>query len=171
MSSLVLRQPDIDRPFFVECDVTDYATGAILSQKDKEGQLHPVVFLSKSLNPAERNYDIFGKEMLAVIRVLKEWQHFLEGSDKPLTVLTDHKNLEYFSKSKVLNRQQIRWIEFLADFNFVIQYCPGAQNGKADILSCRVDHLQPLGGGGEPRALLLPNVFLHAITPDLRLNS
>lgn len=169
-SSPVLRQPDIDLPFFVECDASDYATGAVLSQKDTEGRLHPVAFLSKSLLPAERNYDIFDKEMLAVVRALKEWRHFLEGSSSPFTVLTDHKNLEYFSKSKVLNRRQIRWIGFLSDFNFVIQYRPGAENGKADILSRRLDHLPPLGGG-ENRALLNPAFFLNAITPDSEIES
>lgn len=56
---------------------------------------------------------------------------------------------------------------FLADFNFVIQYRPGAQNRKADILSHHVDHLPPLGGGA-PRALLSPKVFLHAITSDFK---
>lgn len=134
-SSPLLRQPNIDCPFFVECDTSDYATGAIPSQEDKEGKLHPVAFLSKSLLPAERNYDIFDKEMLAVVQACKEWHHSLEGSDKPFTILMDHKNLEYFSKSKVLNRQQICWMGFLSDFNFIIKYCPGAQNGKVDILS------------------------------------
>lgn len=169
-SSPVLRQPDIDRPFFVECDASDYATGAVLSQKNDKGKLHPVAFLSKSLAPAEQNYDIFDKELLAVIRACKEWRHFLEGSATPFTVLTDHKNLEYFSKSKVLNRRQIRWMGFLSDFNFVIQYRPGAENGKADILSRRLDHLPPLGGG-EPQALISPELFLHAITPDFEIES
>lgn len=147
MSSPVLCQPDLDRPFFVKCDASDYTTGAVLSQKDDDGKLHPVAFLSKSLAPAERNNDIFDKEMLAVIRALKEWRHFLKGSSFPFTILIDHKNLEYFAKSKVLNRWQIRWMGFLSDFNFVIQYCPGVENSKADIFSHRLDHLPPLGGG------------------------
>ncbi|KAG9103322.1 hypothetical protein FRC07_010025, partial [Ceratobasidium sp. 392] len=65
VSSPVLIQPDVSKEFFLECDASDFATGAILSQKGDDDKLHPVAFLSKTLSPAERNYDIFDKEMLA----------------------------------------------------------------------------------------------------------
>jgi hypothetical protein len=87
-SASLLLQPDVRKPFFLECDTSDYATGAILSQKDDEGKLHPVAFLSKSMAPAERNYNIFDKELLAIIRAFKEWRHLLEGSEEPIQVLT-----------------------------------------------------------------------------------
>jgi hypothetical protein len=93
----VLIQPDLYKELFLECDASDFATGAILSQKGSEGKLHPVAFLSKSLSPAEKNYDIFDKELLAIIRAFKEWRHLLEGSETPIQVLTDHRNLEHFS--------------------------------------------------------------------------
>ncbi|KAB5587545.1 Retrotransposable element Tf2 [Ceratobasidium theobromae] len=120
--------------------------------------------------PAERNYDIFDKELLAVIRALKEWRHLLEGSAEPVQIITDHKNLEYFSQSKHLNRRQIRWMAFLADFNFQIVYRPGSQNKKADILSRRSD-LTPVKGGGEPQALLSPELFINAITSDVDIEN
>jgi hypothetical protein len=85
--------------------------------------------------PAERNYDIFDKEPLAIIWAFKEWRHLLEGSEEPIQVLTDHKNLEYFAKSQTLNKQQIQWSNFLVDYNFQIIYRPGTQNQNADILS------------------------------------
>uniref|UniRef100_A0A183CQC9 RNA-directed DNA polymerase n=1 Tax=Globodera pallida TaxID=36090 RepID=A0A183CQC9_GLOPA len=107
-SAPLLIQPDTTEQFFVECDASDFATGTILSQKNSEGKLCPVAYLSKSLSPAERNYDIFDKELLAIIRAFKEWRHLLEGSEKPIQVLTDHKNLEYFAKAKELNRRQIQ---------------------------------------------------------------
>jgi hypothetical protein len=107
MLAHLLLQPDVRKLFFIKCDTSEYATGAILSQKDEEGKLHPVVFLSKSMAPAKRNYDIFDKELLAIIRAFKEWRHMLEGSEVPVQVLTDHKNLEYFAKSQTLNKRQI----------------------------------------------------------------
>ncbi|QRW23397.1 Retrotransposable element Tf2 protein [Rhizoctonia solani] len=164
-----LKNPDTTRQFYVECNASDYATGAILSQRNPEGKLAPVAYLSKSLSPAEKNYDIFDKELLAVIRAFKEWRHLLEGSELPVQVLTDHKNLEYFSTSQSLNKRQIRWANFLVDYNFQITYRPGAQNKKADILSRRYD-LIPLEGGVENQVLLKPELFIASITPDQEIN-
>jgi hypothetical protein len=164
-----LLQPDVRKTFFIECDVLDYAMGAILSQKDKEGKLHPVAFMSKSMSPAERNYDIFNKELLAIIRAFNGWRHLLEGSETPVQVLTDHKNLKYFAKSQTLNKRQIRWSNFLVDDNFQITYRPGTQNRKADILS-RHYGVVPLGGRVENQVLLKPEIFISAITPDTEIN-
>ncbi|QRW25843.1 Retrotransposable element Tf2 protein [Rhizoctonia solani] len=168
-SAPLLLQPDTTRQFYVECDALDYATGAILSQRNSEGKLAPVAYLSKSLSPAKKNYNIFDKELLAVIRAFKEWRHLLEGSELPVQVLTDHKNLEYFSTSQSLNKRQIRWANFLVDYNFQIIYRPGAQNKKADILSRRYD-LIPLEGGVENQVLLKPELFISSITPDQEIN-
>ncbi|QRW21225.1 Retrotransposable element Tf2 protein [Rhizoctonia solani] len=168
-SAPLLLQPDTTRQFYVECNASDYATGAILSQRNSEGKLAPVAYLSKSLSPAKKNYDIFDKELLAVIRAFKEWRHLLEGSELPVQVLTDHKNLEYFSTSQSLNKRQIRWANFLVDYNFQIIYRPGAQNKKADILSRRYN-LVPLEGGVENQVLLKPELFIASITPDQEIN-
>ncbi|KAB5587753.1 Retrotransposable element Tf2 [Ceratobasidium theobromae] len=160
----ILLQPDPNKEFYLECDSSNYATGAILSQKGQDEKLHPIAFFSKSLTPAERNYDIFDKELLAVIKSLKEWRHLLEGTELPVQILTDHKNLEYFMTKKALNKRQIRWANFLADYNFVLKYRPGTQNKKADILSCRADH-EP-EEGGETAVLLNPDLFIAAIMTD-----
>ena len=75
----------------------DVATGAVLSQQSPEDKKwHPITFYSKSLSVVERNYEIHDKEMLAIIRALKERRHFLEGAKHHVEVWTDHKNLEYF---------------------------------------------------------------------------
>jgi hypothetical protein len=131
--------------------------------------IQSVAFYSKSLLPAEKNYDIFNKEMLAVIRAFEEWQHLLEGTGKPIQILTDHKNVEHFTTKKGLNCRQIQWANLLADYNFIIKYRPGAQNGKADILSRRADW-QPPKGGGEPTMLLKPELFITAILTDNSLD-
>ncbi|CUA70042.1 Transposon Tf2-12 polyprotein [Rhizoctonia solani] len=75
MDSPILIQPDPSKEFFLECNASDFTTGAILNQKGSDNKLHPVAYLSKTLAPAERNYDIYDKELLAVIRALKEWRH------------------------------------------------------------------------------------------------
>ena len=67
-----------------------------MSQKGTDDKWHPVAFLSKSLNEVERNYDIHDKEMLAIIRALEEWRHYLEGTKHMFEIWTDHQNLQYF---------------------------------------------------------------------------
>jgi len=76
----VLAIPDIDREMRVETDALDYATGGVLLLKDEDGRWRLVAFISKLLNAIEQNYEIYDKEMLAVIRCLEAWRHYLEGA-------------------------------------------------------------------------------------------
>ena len=87
----------------MEVDMLDYATGGVLLMECKDGKWRPVAFLSKSLNKTERNYEIYDKEILVVIRGLENWRHLLEGTKFKFEVWTDHKNLEYFMKAQKLN--------------------------------------------------------------------
>ena len=96
-SALVLILPDENSPFHVECDTSEYALGAVLSQ-ECDGKWHPVAFLSKAMTDTERNYEIYNKELLAVMTSLSEWRHFLMGSKYTFEVWNDHKNLENFWK-------------------------------------------------------------------------
>ena len=89
----------------MEVDTLDYTTGEVLSIECKDGLWRPVVFLSKSLNEIERNYEIHDKEMLAIIKGLEAWRHLLEGVQFKFEIWTDHKNLEYFMKAQKLNRR------------------------------------------------------------------
>ncbi|QRV84430.1 Transposon Ty3-G Gag-Pol polyprotein [Ceratobasidium sp. AG-Ba] len=139
-SAPVLIIPDISKQFFLECNASDFAMGAILSQFSDDNQLHPVAFLSKAMTPAERNYDIYHKELLAIVKALKEWQHLLEGTALPVQIITDHKNLEPFKATKDLRGRLARWAGFLSEFNFQLKYRPGKINGKADILSRKDEH-------------------------------
>jgi len=120
-SAPVLISPDSTRPFRIEADSSDFATGAVLSQvSEEDGKWHPIAFYSKSLTPVEWNYKIHDKEMLAIIRAFQKWQHFVEGSEHQFKVWTDHKNLEYFMTAKQLNWRQARWSLYLAQFDFVM---------------------------------------------------
>ena len=141
----ILTHPDFQKPFFLETDASDFALGAVLSQSSEDGRLHPVAFHSRKFTAAEINYEIHDKELLAIVDSFQEWRHFLEGAQHPVTVYTDHKNLEYFMSAKVLNRRQARWSISLSRFNFVITYRPGSQQIRSDALSRRA-YLAPKEG-------------------------
>ena len=74
----VLVSPDLDKEFRVEADISNYATGEVLSMKCSDELWRLVVFILKLLSDTERNYEIHDKEMLVVVRCLKAWGHFLE---------------------------------------------------------------------------------------------
>lgn len=132
----VLAHPDPSKPFIMEVDASESGVGAVLSQRTAiEAPLHPCVFFSQKLSDSERNYDIGNRELLAIILALKEWRHLLEGSQIPLIILTDHKNLAYLADVKRLSPRQARWSLFLSRFNYFITYRPGSRNTKADALS------------------------------------
>ena len=137
---VVLAIPADEGKYRVETDASDFAMGAVLSQQQKDGTWRPVAFISKSLNPAERNYEIYDKELLAVMHALYEWSHYLKGAKEQIEILTDHQNLMYFRKPQNINRRQARWVLDLQEYNFVLKHRPGKANTKADALSRRADH-------------------------------
>jgi len=141
----ILCHFDYDREIIVETNASDYVSAGILSQYDDDGVLHPVAFYSKKHSPAECNYEIYDKELMAIVRAFEEWRPHLEGSHHPIQVLSDHKNLEYFMSSKLLNRRQARWSEFLSCFDFRIVYRPGKASGKPDALTRRSGDLPKEG--------------------------
>jgi len=134
---LGIFSPDF-RPI-VETDASDYAIAAILSMQNSDGDIHPIAFHSRTLNPTELNYDTHDKELLAIFEAFKIWRHYLEGSSHTIDVVTDHKNLEYFSTTKMLTRRQARWSEYLSAFNMLIRFRPGKLGAKPDALTRRSD--------------------------------
>jgi hypothetical protein len=146
-----------DRQAIVEADSSDWAYGAVLSQYDDNGVLRPIAFLSKNMTPAELNYAIYDKELLAIVRALETWRAELEGTEIPIEIFTDHKALEYFSTKRKLTRRHERWIQILAPYNFRIQYRKGSENGKADALSRRPN--------GEPTQEMKDELQTHVLLP------
>jgi hypothetical protein len=140
-SAPILNHFDPEKVAVVETDASDWALGGVLSQRDEQGVLRPVAFFSKNLAPAECNYDIYDKEMLAIIRALEQWRPELEGLKDPVQILSDHKSLEYFMTTKKLSRRQARWAEFLSAFKFKIVYRKGKANDLADALSRRPNEI------------------------------
>ncbi len=132
----ILHHPNPEQEFIVEVDASSTGIGAVLSQRQGDPpKLYPCAFFSRKLNPAEQNYDVGNRELLAMKAAFEEWRHWLEGARHPFTVLTDHRNLEYLKSAKRLNHRQARWSLFFTRFNFKITYRPGSQNTKADALS------------------------------------
>jgi len=106
VSAPVLQMPDKGKPFTIAVDASLYATGGVLMQKDANGDMHPCAYLSQSLSPAERNYQIYDRELLAIIRALDAWRHYLQGSAFPVVIHTDHKNLTYWRDPQQLTSRQ-----------------------------------------------------------------
>ena len=129
-----LKEAFTSTPIIVETDASDYAITGILSNICPDGEIRPVAFYLRTLTMPELNYDTHDKELLAIFEAFRSWQHYLEGSTSPVDVVTDHKNLVYFSTSKVLTRRQARWSEYLSQFNLVIRFRPGKLGAKPDVL-------------------------------------
>jgi len=121
----------------VETDASDRVVSGVLSQKQRDDLWRPVACFSKNMNPAECNYAIHDKELLAIIRAFEQWRAELEGLAQPLKVYSDHKALEYFMTTKNLSARQARWAELLSRYHFTIMYWPGQSNQKADALTRR----------------------------------
>lgn len=153
-----------DRQIVVETDASDYALGAIISIQTDSGEIHPVAFHSRTFSAPELNYDTHDKELLAIFDAFRVWRHFLEGSAIPIDVVTDHKNLEYFSTTKVLTRRQARWSEYLSQFNLVIRFRPGRLGAKPDSLTRRWD-VYPKGGDSD-YATVNPSNFRPMFTQE-----
>lgn len=135
-SAPILTLLDPKKQFIIEVDASDSGVEAILSQRsDNDNKLHPCVFFSRHLTPAERNYSIGNCELLADKLVLKKWRHWLEGANQQFQVWTDHCNLEYLITAKRFNPQQARWSMFFDLFDFVLSFLPGFKNSTADVPS------------------------------------
>jgi hypothetical protein len=130
----VLAMYNSTRPTHIETNASNFATGAILSQKQNDGKWHLITYRSSIMSTEERNYKIYDHEMLGLIHALEDWQHFLEGLPEPFEVVTDHKNMEWWASMRDLTCCQARWALYLSRFHFVIKYKKGSQM-QADALS------------------------------------
>ena len=134
MSQPVLLLPRRKGKFRVETNASDYAIGGVLSQEqDRKWKL--IVFLSRTMQPAERNYEIYDKKLLAIVETLTKWRQYLLDTLETFKIWMDHKNLKYFQEPHKLNRRQARWYLKLQDYNFISWHIPGKINTKTDILS------------------------------------
>ena len=128
----VLRCADPMLPYIVASDASGTGIGGVLSQHDESG-IRPVAYTSRKLDPAEQGYSTHERELLAIIHALKTWRPYLHGAQ--FKILTDHHPLKYLDTQKSLSRKQARWVEFMQEFDYEIEYVKGTLNIVPDSLS------------------------------------
>ena len=175
----ILRHFDPTLPTVIETDASDAVVAAVLSQwhqrnptelepssppNTRTHSLHPVAYWSRKMIPAERNYEIHDKELLAIVDCCAQWRHYLHGLGKPFLVYTDHQALLYFNTKRQLTRRQARWQAELAEFDLVIHYRPGKEAVRPDALSRRHDLFPDAPSKPDPAnyGVLLPDHFFAA---------
>ena len=147
--------------FELEVDRSAFTVGAVLFQHDSEGHRRPVSYHSSLLTATERNYDIWDREFLSMIRGLKHNQHLLIGSPHKVVVRTDHENLAHYRHPQKINQRVAQYLHTLVDFDLKLKHIPGPTN-KADGLSRRPDHDD--GSEDNEQIIALPEaLFVHAI--------
>jgi hypothetical protein len=152
-SKPVLQQPNFNKKFYVQTDASTHGVGAILLQeggsdpdtkletdtniksKTRKPKLHPIAYYSATFTPTERNYDIYERELLAIIKALAHWRHYLVWTKEPFKIQTDHANLLYWKSARKLNGRTARWHGFLQDYSYEIEHVPGRLHAAADALS------------------------------------
>jgi hypothetical protein len=124
----ILQHFDPAQPIILQTDASGFLIWGILNQYDGFAVLRPVNFYSQKCSSAEQNYDAYDRELLAIVETLKQWRHYLEGTNHQVLIQCDHKNLKYFQTSKVLSKRQARWLEVLSTYNFVFEHLEGSKN-------------------------------------------
>ena len=155
MTAPSLAYPDNNCQFCIECDTSNYATGAVLSIL-KEDKWHPVAYHSHSMFPEKQNYLIADKEMLSIIRALEIWRHYLEEAKYKFKVWNDHQNLQWFMMRQDLNRRQAHWAQYFSRFNLKWLHKAGVTMGKADALSRHEDHMIGIEDDNKGVLVILP---------------
>jgi RNase H-like domain found in reverse transcriptase len=163
----VLMMLDHSKPFQIESDTSKYASGAVLTQTDINGDRHPVAFLSKTFMDMEQRYKIYDRELLGIVWTLGKWRHYIQGSGHTTLIHTDHQNLTYFQKTQKLSDRQARWSLFLSEFDIKLQHLPGNKMILSDVLSRRPDHC-PEEDETKEEILLLDNLLLNLLDVNLR---
>ncbi|ESK82382.1 pro-pol protein, partial [Moniliophthora roreri MCA 2997] len=164
----ILKTADDTQPFVIEADASKWATGAVLQQKDTDNELHPCGYLLHALMETERNYEIYDRELLAIVNALKAWEHYLLGSTHPVTILSDHKNLSYFRTAQKLNRRQARWSLYLSQFELQLIHIPGTRMVQSDALSRRPDLVEEKDTDNEDVVVLPDKLFINTINTELK---
>ena len=144
ISTLVLAHWVPNAQIVVKTDASDYALGAIFFIYSVDFDIHPIAFYSHTFFTPKLNYNIHNKELLAIFEAFKVWRYYLESLHLLVDVITDYKNLTYFSTTKILTRCQARWSKYLSQFNLIVHFCLGHLRKKPDTLT-RYSDIIPKG--------------------------
>jgi hypothetical protein len=132
IKTFVLSYFSFELETFLKSDSSNYVSVEVLSQKENDDLIKSVTYFSKTMFLVECNYEIYDKELLTIIRCFEQWRAELQSVKTFINVLIDHKSLKYFMITKKLNKRQIKWAKFLAEFDFKIVYQSKKKNDKAD---------------------------------------
>jgi hypothetical protein len=168
MMEPVLAHPILKDPFELEVDASGFAMGAVLLQKKEDRKKNPIAYYSKTLSTAERNYDIYDLELLAIVNALDHWRQYLAGSPHKIIIYSDHQNLLYWKEPHKISHHVAREVLMLSEYNFEIRHIKGTANGRADMLSRQPDYDQ--GQEDNQNITVLPEqVFARAmeVLPDI----
>ena len=132
------------------------------------GDRHPCVFISKTFSPTERNYEIYDRQLLAIIRALDEWRHYIQGSPHTTTILSDHKNLTYYREARKLTRRQARWSLHLSEFDIKLVHTLGHKMVQSDALSRRPDFVPVDDDDNDDMTMLPDSLFINLIDTELQ---
>lgn len=132
-SAPFLITPDFTKRFYIQCDASKTGVGSVLFQIHDDGNERPIAFMSKKLNPAQRNYSITELECYAAVLSIKKFRAYVEGH--PFTVITDHASLKWLMNCNDLSGRLARWSLKLQSFDFNIEHRKGTQNVVPDTLS------------------------------------
>jgi hypothetical protein len=160
----ILAMWEPHRPTCIEVDASGFATGGVLLQQLDDDLWHPVAYRSQSMIEAEQNYKIHDQEILAIIRALEDWRHYLEGLPQLFNILSDHQNLQYWQTAQDLSRRQARWSLYLSRFDFRLIHKPGVTNTQADPLFCIPTHSITDTEDNHDHLVLKPEHFASAAT-------
>jgi hypothetical protein len=164
----ILRQPNFSKRFFVQTDTSNHGVGAILLQEGEEladlsketmPKLHLITFYSTTFTPTQQKYDIYEKELYAIVKSLEHWRPYLVWGKYQFIVLTDHANLTFWKHPWKLNDWTARWHVKLQDYDFVIHHVRGKVNLATDALS-RSDDMENCKER-EPTTVLKPKMFTN----------
>ncbi|GFW31161.1 retrovirus-related Pol polyprotein from transposon opus [Trichonephila clavipes] len=133
-SSPILIYPQPDKPFILDTDASNESVGAVLSQ-EIDGQERVVAYWSKCLSKPERNYCVTRKELLAIVKAIEHFHHYLYG--QKFLLRTDHASLTWLMNFRNTEGQVARWIQRLNEYYFDIRHRKGSSHGNADALSRR----------------------------------
>jgi RNase H-like domain found in reverse transcriptase len=136
----LLKQPDFTKPFAVFTDASAYGMGAILSQEggpnaQNRTKYHPVAYYSATFTETKQNYNIYDRELLAIMKAITHWQPYLIWTKEPFKIFTDHANLLHWKSPRKLNRRTARWHGELQNYHFTLHHVPRKNHTAADTLS------------------------------------
>ncbi len=156
--------PSLENPFELEVDASSFTIGATLSQQDEWKRWHLVAYFLETLSEAERNYDVYDRELLAIVKSLRHWRVYLAGAPHQIVIHTDHANLLYWKELRKISRRVAREFQELSEYNFILKHIAGMKNARADVLSRRSDY--NMGNEDNDDVIVLPEDIFIKLAGD-----